>query len=57
MSKKKGKGVASAEKKIVRTPMFRMRVVEDKTKYSRKRDRSNCLEEGFIKLFFGFKKT
>jgi hypothetical protein len=48
----KRKGVASAEKKIVRTPMFRMRVVEDKTKYSRKRERSNFMKEVFVKLFF-----
>lgn len=50
MSKKKVKGVASAEKKIVRTPMFRMRVVEDKTKYSRKKSSGNWLKEGFVKL-------
>ena len=32
----KRKSVASAVKKVVRTPIFRMRVEEDKTKYSRK---------------------
>jgi len=47
MSKKKG--VVSAVKKVVRTPVFRMRVEEDKTKYSRARDKRNHLKEGFIK--------
>lgn len=56
MSKKKRKGVASAEKRIVRTPMFRMRVVEDKTKYSRKRSRDNFLKEGFVKLHLCLKQ-
>jgi len=46
----KRKSVASAVKKVVRTPIFRMRVEEDKTKYSRKRDKKGYLKEGFIKL-------
>ena len=43
VSTKKNK-TKSAVKKIVRTPMFRMRVEEDKTKYNRKKKHKN-LEE------------
>lgn len=45
----KKKGVVSAVKKVVRTPAFRMRVEEDRTKYSRTRSKRNGMKEGFIK--------
>ena len=44
MSKKKPHKIQqSALKAVLRTPLFKQRVVQDKTQYNRKKDRSHAL--------------